>query len=276
MTVSSPIKNISSETLPPANAVALLDPDALESLLHHLIGMKWRRLQPEYDDPIKMLMNQGTKQWTAGWAPRGNTLYLLTWESDSFEERAWWRFFENGALVFEEMDGQSKTRSALFNRLLESDELPFISHSQWFEPMLHYNHPAEWRYAAVQALLNSLMVRPEMLNTLKDSLFKALEFDLSNPQWPLLEVLKLHRLAHKSPLVWLFQQLVQMGFIRTLQDNARLDRALTLLQNDYAYFSVQVAPIFKSLFDQAYEEFRQLMTQGTWRTGLRLRVPLHN
>jgi hypothetical protein len=265
--------------IPPIESTAdfasapLLDADAAESLLQHLIAYRWRRLQPEYDDPIKMLMDQGTKQWTAGWAPRGNTLYLLVWETDSFKDRAWWRFYENGVLIFEELDGESKSRSNLFNTLLESEQLPFASYMQWLEPMLHYNHSPEWRFDAAKALLSSMTTRPEIFNELKEPLFQALEFDLGNSDWPVLEVLKIHRLAHKNPLVWLFQQLVQTGFIRTLQDNTRLDRALSQLQNDYGFFGTQVLPIFTSLFGQAYEEFRQLITAGTWRTGLRLRVP---
>lgn len=250
-----------------------LEPDACDALLNYLVAQKWSRLQAEYDDPIRMLMNRGARQWTVGWAPDSTTLYLLVWEADSFNEQAWWRLYENGHCIFTEVDGQSKTRSALFNKLLESDSLPFATYQQWLSPILEYGQPGEWCTTAVQSILNTLVARPEIFNMLKNPLFKALEMDLGNPEWPLLEVMKIHRLAHKTPLIWLFQQLVQQGMIRTLQDNTRLDAALSLLQTDYFDFGHRVAPVFRSVYEQAYSEFRQLITDGTWRTSLRLKIP---
>lgn len=252
MTVSSPL--IAPET--PQRT--LLAPDAAEALLQQLVSQRWRRLKPEYDDPIGMLMDQGARQWTAGWAPHTNVLYLLVWEADSFKERAWWRLYEDGVLIFEELDGESKTRSALFNSLLESEKLPFLTLSQWLEPMLGYHHPSEKRYATVRALLGTLMSRPEIFTALKEPLFEALEADLGNSEWPVLEVMKIHRLSQKNPLVWLFQEMVRQGILRTLSDKNRLNRALSLLQDDYAYFGTQVLSIFRNLFMLAYDEFQQL------------------
>jgi hypothetical protein len=266
MVAPSPIQNSLAEPSAQTHA-SLLEPDALEALLQQLVSHRWRRLQPEYADPIGMLMNQGTRQWTAGWVPGANSLYLLVWENDSFKQRAWWRFYENGALIFEEPDGASRGRSALFNKLLESGQLPFVSYKQWLEPVLQYNQSPERRLFAVDSILNTLTARPEIFSALKEPLFAALELDLGNEQWPLLEVLKIHRLAHKNPLLGLFQQLLQRGFIRTLEDKKRLKRALILLQDDYAYLGAQVAPILRPLFEQAYLEFKQL-TAGDWRTVL--------
>lgn len=271
MTTSPTISPLPLKLPDPANAALngpLMEPGTLEVLLQQLVSQRWSRLQPEYDDPIGMLMNQGARQWTAGWSPRGNSLYLLVWESDSFEQRAWWRFYENGALLFEEPDGTSKSRSALFNTLLESGELPFVSYHQWLDPMLHYNHPPEARIAAVDNVLHSVKARPEIFDILRTPLFEALELDLKDEQWPLLELLKIHRLSHKNPLVRLFQQLMQLGFIRTLEDRKRLNQALSLLQDDYAFLSSQVAPFFRTLFEQAHQEFRQLMLTDGFRQNL--------
>jgi hypothetical protein len=251
-----------------------LSTDAVEALLRYFISKRWQRLQPEYADPLGMLMNRGARQWTAGWAPHGNTLYLLVWETSSFDTPAHWKLYENGTLIYLEQD--KGPRSNAFGQLLESKQLPFVSYEHWLEPLLHHRHEREARQEATQALLNTLLARPEVFDALKNPIFKALEADLGNPDWPLLELLKLHRLAHKNPLVHLFKQLVQTGFIRTQADMERLDRALTLLQKDYILYGNHIAPIVRPLYIQAFEEFRQLITDGYWRATLRVKSPLYS
>ncbi len=259
--------------MPQAGQNTLLNDTEADALLQMLLRTRWTRLPAQTDDPLGLLYSTGAHQWTAGWDANQHNLYLLVWELHSWEQKPRWCLYRNGELLIQEEDGASRNRSALLHKLLESDQLPFTTVERLLEPLLDYRCTLEQREISARQLLTSILARPQMLETFKGILFQALETDLANREWPVLEVMKIHRVSHKNVLVRLFRDLVKTGLIRTLRDNTRLDRDLNLLQDDYLYLGCQVSPLFRGAFDCAYEEFRHLITQDTWRTGLRFKLP---
>lgn len=253
------------------NPLQLAEP--IDSLLAELWKSRWSRLSSEYDDPLGMLFSNRVRQWTAGWH-QGN-LYLLVWEAHSWQTQPGWQLYENGERILNEEDGLHKSRSALLHKLLESDQLPFARYEDFFDPLIDYRFSQPQRETTAKALMTTILARPEIFDHLKEALFQTLEAELGEPEWPMLEVMKLHRLQRKTPLVWLFQQFVQTGFIRTLRDNSRLDRALTLLQEDWFQFGYKTAPLFRPAYDTAYDAFRAIITDGSWRARLRFKLPQH-
>jgi hypothetical protein len=176
--------------------------------------------------------------------------------------------------IFQEEDGFSQHRSKHLHQLLESEQLPFMAHSAFLEPLTDFQFSETDRLQAAHALMQTILARPECFEHLKETLFLALEADLGNPEWPLLDVLKLHRLAYKNSLVDLFRQCVQTGLIRTQADRTRLDCALSRLQQDFAEQGTKISFLLQPAYGQAYNRFRQLMTQGTWRIKLRMDTPV--
>jgi hypothetical protein len=265
-----PKLQLAPETPPASEGSVRLFPEEATELLKRLVRERWQRLSSEYDDPLGMLFGNRAKQWTAGWDPHSSVLYLLVWETDSWEEKPVWSLYRDGTLIFQEEDGFSQTRGNYLHQLLESEQLPFIGHSQFLEPLLDYRFVEPQRAKATQALLKTIQARPEIFANLKEPLFQALEAELRNQELPILEILKIHRLAHKNGLVDLFRHFVQDGFIRTAKDYARLDKALTLLQMDYAEQGPKISLLLQPIYLQAYNAFRQMMTSGTWRIKLRM------
>lgn len=249
---------------------ASLSADEADRLLAHLVASPWQRLSSEYDDPLGMLFSNRIRQWTAGWAPDdAGTLYLLVWEAPSWQEKALWSLYANGKLLYQEQHGLCKSRSQWCQKLLESEQLPFARMDALLAPLIHHQYPAEQREHAVRALLETMTARPEIVEPFKEALLQALEADLGNPNWPLLEVMKIHRLKHKTPLVWLFRQLVETGMLRAEADTQRLNQALARLQNDYSQFGRQVPPLFRPAFDAAHNAFCHQLQDGVWRVQRR-------
>jgi len=241
-----------------------------EALLQSLVRERWSRLSSEYDDPLDVLFANRVRQWTAGWGPTDGALYLLVWELQSWEQQPVWHLYRDGELIFRETEGVSKTRDMLLHQLMEAKQLPFASHAQFLEPLTRYGLPDEVRQLAAQALLDTILIRPEIFEHLKAPMFQALEAGLNDKTWPMLEMLKLHRLSHKNNLVWLFRHGVRTGLIRTLPDNLRLDTALTRLQEDYLHYGEQVPPMFQPAYEHAFQAFREIVTDGAWRIRLRM------
>lgn len=246
-----------------------LFPEEADALLEGLVKSRWRRLSSEYDDPLGMLFGNRAKQWTAGWAPHAQALYLLVWETDSWQEKPVWSVYQDGQLIFQEEDGFSHNRGGWLHQLLESEKLPFLSHQQFLEPLFDFLYPEAQRHQASQALLATILARPEIFTQLQEPLFKALEADLGNPEWPTLEVLKLHRLAHKVPLVDLFRQFVESGLVRTEKDCIRLDLALSQLQREFAAEGPKISSLFQPMHTRHFNALRQIVTNGLWRIKLR-------
>lgn len=255
----------------PAMPAPALDETEADALLQELVLQRWARLSSEYDDPLGVLFTEKARQWTAGWGQDGN-LYLLVWELQSWEQKPLWCLYRNGALLYREEEGYTRSRSDLCQKLLESDQLPFLTHEQLLAEFSRYGADPGMVREAARHLLDSILGRPEIFTQLKEPLFAFLEADLGNPDWPLLEVMKLHRLSHKNPVVWLFQQFVKTGLMRLPSDLKRLDSALTRLQQDYTLYGSGVFPFMQPAYDAAFYAFRQILTDGSWRIKLRFQL----
>jgi hypothetical protein len=84
-----------------------------------------------------------------------------------------------------------------------------------------------------------------------------------------LDILKLHRVAHKHIFVELFRECVQNGLLRAEKDRLRLDQALNHLQNEFKLLGTQLSFLFQSSFQQAQAALRNTLTQGNWRVRLK-------
>lgn len=268
-TSSQPEHSVPHPTHEGHGPLTRLFPEEADALLENLVKSRWRRLSSEYDDPLGVLFGSRTRQWTVGWHTESQSLYLLVWEIDSWQEKPVWSLYQNGTLVFQEENGFSQNRSQWCHQLLESTRLPFMTHQQFLEPLVEFLYPEVQRHQACHVLLNTILSRPEIFLQLKEPLFQALEADLHNPEWPVLEVLKIHRLAHKVPLVDLFRQFVENGLIRTEKDCLRLDEALNQLQTEFIEQGQQISSLFQSMYARHAQALRQIVTLGVWRIKLR-------
>lgn len=261
-------KASTTEAVQSASSTARLFPEEATVLLQTLVQQRWRRLSSEYHDPLGMLFGNRARQWTAGWDPTHQNLYLLIWETDSWQEKPVWSLYQDGALIFQEEEGFSKTRDSLFHQLLEGQNLPFLTQSQFLAPLVEFHFSPEQRQQTAQVLIQTFQTRPEVFDTLKAPLLEALERDFGNAEWPLLDILKLHRVAHKTLLVNLFRQCVQHGLIRTEKELQRLDGALNQLQTEFTELGQRISNLFMPALQASRNELKAIVTQGTWRVRL--------
>lgn len=245
-----------------------LFPEEVETLLRNLLQNRWQRLSSEYHDPLGMLFGNRAKQWTAGWDVEKSTLYLLFWETDSWQEKPFWSLYQNGTLIFQEEDGFSKNRSAILQELLESEHLPFLDATHFLEPLIDFRFSPDQRWQAGQALAQTIMARPEVFGYLKEPLLQTLETDLSNPDWPVLDILKLHRVAHKAVVVDIIRQCVNSGLFRAQKDTERLNQALDKLRADFSALEQRIAMLFQPALQRAHSDFKRVLTDGNWQARL--------
>lgn len=242
-------------------------------MLRSLLQNRWQRLSSEYDDPLGMLFGNRARQWTAGWSPEQKeaekkTLFLLVWETDSWQEKPVWSLYRDGQLIFQEEDGFSKSRSGVFHQLLESEALPFLDQSRFLAPLTDFRYDVNQRRQAAQILMRTIQARPEVFERLKDPFLKGLEADANNPDWPVLDILKLHRVAHKTVLVDLARQCVTIGLFRTQEDWERLDSALRQLEAEFAFLGQTISGLFAPALQEAQDEFTRILMDGDWRIQL--------
>lgn len=252
----------------PKSAIMLSD-EEVDHLLSDLVQSRWARLACQDADPLGMLFNDRAKQWTAGWEPHQQALLLLVWETDSWQNKPKWSLYRNGQLIFQAVDGLSAQRRQWLNQLLEGPQPPFIDATEFLARLSDFRFSEPQRRQAVEQLQQTVAILPEIVDPIKNALFEVLEADLGNPEWPMLEVLKLHRLAHKNPLVALLRNWVQQELLIHATDTARLDQALNQLQQDYLSQGQKIQPLFQPAYQQAYQEFRALLINGLWRIQLR-------
>jgi len=249
------------------------DSEHWDRWLAGLVQHRWGRLRFEYADPLAVLHNEGARQWTLGWLPQSAKLILLCWECHSFEAGGTWRIYENGRLVFDEADHLSKSRHALLNQLLESEQLPFVTPAQLIAPLQNLHQLPDWGRAAAQALSRTILAHPDIFSVLKPALFQALEADLNNPNWPVLDIQKIGRVAQKNRLVAVFAALLEsasppMQGILSYAERRRLQQALEAIQSNYYDLSRHTGSIVRPMLEHAYNEFRLMMTSGHWRTRI--------
>ncbi|WP_373533105.1 hypothetical protein [Vampirovibrio sp.] len=241
-----------------------LFPEEADALLQNLLQNRWQRLSSEYHDPLGMLFGNRARQWTAGWDTSKSTLYLLLWETDSWQNKPLWSFYQNGQLVFQEEDGFSKPRSAIFQQLMESKKLPFLDHAHFLEPLTDFRQAPSQRQQAGQRLAQTILARPEVWEHLKEPFLQALEADLNHPEWPLLDILKLHQVAHKVVLIDVIRQCVNAGLLRTQADQERLSQAVERLQNCFLALNNQISLLFKPALQKAHQALQNVLSDGHW------------
>ena len=276
MTISlafdTPPLNFQLPAIKPANREAespLLTEEEADQLLSTLVHCRWSRLACQDPDPLGMLFNDRGKQWTMGWEPQQQALLLFVWELNSWQNKPEWTLYRNGKLIFKASENISAQRRQWLTQLLEGPQPPFIEAPEFLTRLSDFSFSeAQRRQAAIQ-LQQTVAVLPEITIPLRAALLDVLDADLGNPDWPTLEVLKLHRLAHKNILVALLRQWVQQELLTDPSETAQLDRALSQLQQDYLTQSKQVQALFLPAYQQAYLEFRTLITNGLWRVQIR-------
>lgn len=238
-------------------------------MLRSLLQSRWQRLSSEYDDPLGMLFGNRARQWTAGWDSDKKTLFLLVWETDSWQEKPVWSLYRDGQLIFQEEDGFSKSRSGIFHQLLESEALPFLDQARFLAPLTEFQYDVNQRRQAAQSLMHTIQARPEVFEHLKEPFLKGLEADANNPDWPVLDILKLHRVAHKTVLVNLARQCVLIGLFRTQEDQERVDKALRQLQEEFVALGQTISGLFAPALQEAQGELKRILRDGDWRAQLR-------
>lgn len=271
-----PLPHSLQQTALPASG--LLSEEEADRLLSNLVQARWRRLECQDADPLGMLFNDRAKQWTIGWEPQEQALLLLVWETDSWQNTPTWSLYRNGALIFQATEGQSLQRKHWFSQLLESPHLPTITPTE-FLARLHDFRYAQEAPLAMQQILQTMRVWPDLLETIQGALLDILEADLGKSEWPTLEVLKLHRLNHKTPIISAFQDWIQQGLITQPASLERLQPALQQLQQDYLTLGQSIQPLFHTSYQKDFQEFRALMTYCLWRlymlkTPIRQQAPL--
>lgn len=245
------------------DTLSLADAQALLSTLQQ---ERWPRLAVEYHDPLSMLFNQqAARQWTLGWDHDQEKLYLLIWESIDWEKSAHWSLYCNGRLLYQEKDGHCKIRSRLCQSLLESPQLPVLEGKQLLYPLTDFRNAAQSQQQAAHSLIQTLKARPEVFESLKAPLLSALEHDLNNPNWPLLDILKLHRVTHKLALLLVFDSALQSGWLNRTIDQQRLLRAVSQLENTIDSLKSQLALLFQPWLTQTCQTLNRLLQQQHWQ-----------
>jgi hypothetical protein len=268
MTANTPAQPVTN--LP---STALLDEGEADRLLSQLVHARWSRLSCQDTDPLGMLFDDRARQWTMGWEPdQAQSLLLLTWETDSWQNQPVWSLYRNGQLIFQAVDGPASTRRKWLTQLLESPHLPTMTPTEFLARLSDFRYVQDTPQAVEQLRLTAA-VYPDAMNAIKDALLNLLEAELGNPEWPTLEVLKVHRLSHKNPIISLFQDWVQQGKIKDASDVRRLQHILSRLQQDYLALGQTINPLFQGTYQQAYQEFRSLQTTCNWRLHLLKTLP---
>ena len=259
----SPMKAPSvSNQLPRTGSMNELEAD---QFIDSLLQSGWARLACQDADPLAMLFNDRARHWTVGWEPGQESLLLLVWEVDSWQNKPVWLLYRNGELLFETSGAQSPARADKLTQLLESATLPTITPDELVSRLSDFRLTEPQRRQAAEQILQTLGTYPDLRKQLKTALFALLEAELDQSNQPTLEVMKLHRLAHKNLPVTLFQACLQRGWLHEPADLAHLQAALQLLQQNYLTLGREIHPLFLPGFQQAYQEFRGLFTECMWR-----------
>lgn|GEM_PF-2452603 len=246
------------------NQPLLSENDDIDQLLNSLVQMRWQRFACQDADPLDMLFNDRGKQWTAGWDPQEQALLLLIWETDSWQNKPTWSLYRNGQLLLQHVEGQSIMRSHWLTQLLESPQLPTLEPAEFVSRLSDFRFAQEAPLIAEQ-IRQTMTVFPELYSFLKSDLCNLLETDLNNPEWPTLEVLKLHRIQHKNVLLSLFLDALQQGRLSSHTDIERFSTALLRLDQDYRMLGQTIQPLFQAKYQQAAQTFKTIQNNCKWR-----------
>lgn len=252
-----------------ASDVATLDDEAAEALMGELILSRWARLLPEYDDPLTMLYQAKdaapARHWTLGWF--GVDLYLLVWETDTWQGAPRWLLYINGRPVYSKVCNEDSLFHHYGQEILEGDRLPAISWERLLARLSDFSLPVEQRTQATQHLTHTLLNAPWLVSSLALPLAHALGANLNEP-WPTLDMLKLNRLAGKNTLIKVLAALVKSGLIQKPEHKLALSRALNHVELAYRELAGIISPLLQDTYQEAFKTFQNTVNEGFWRVQL--------
>ncbi len=240
-----------------------------QHLFQYLIKHGWHRLKPEYDDPINMLYDDlPASEWTMGWDPKENTLYLLLWKKVSWQTQPSWQLYVNGIQRFECTETSFPKEAALCQELLESTKLTYLTFPNFLSRITDYHIPQEQREDSLKRLSTTIKNNPTLWNTLKHPFYHYLSKGLNTTQQPTLDLLKIHSLEQKNWLLQALKEWVGAGFVDTLEEKRLLNRLLNNIHYEYEKLGPLITPLAKPTYEKAYKTFQQVIAQGFWRIQL--------
>jgi hypothetical protein len=155
-------------------------------------------------------------------------------------------------------------RSQWLTQLLESPQLPTLEATEFISRLSDFRFVQNAPMIAEQ-IRQTITAFPELYSYLKNALFSLLETDLNNPEWPTLEILKLHRVQHKNVLLPIFLDALQQGRLSNRTDIERFNTALLHLDEDYRTLGQTIQPLFQAKYQQAAQEFKTIQNNCKWR-----------
>ena len=87
--------------------------------------------------------------------------------------------------------------------LFEGPQLETVSLKQLLSPLTSYQIPREHREYRVEVIADTAKAYPAILSALKTSLLTLLREELGISEWPMLDLMKIHRLDQKTILLYL-------------------------------------------------------------------------
>ncbi len=264
--MSSPLLKPTHQTSNPASS---LSQDEAHALLRQLIEHSWQRLKPECDDPINMLYDDlEASEWTMGWAPKDNTLYLLLWKKESWQSQPTWYLYINGIPAFQCNEDSFSKNAKLCQELLESPELPSLSIPDFLNRITDYHIPFEQREHSLSLLSETLKGHPKLWNTFKQPFYQYMAKGLNENNWPTLDLLKIHRLEQKHLLLQGLKEWTLSGLIDSLDEKRLLNRLLNQIHYQYEALGKIITPLAKPQYEKAYQNFQKIISQGFWHIQL--------
>ncbi len=248
-------------TLPEKQTPPLFSSEEARSCLHQLMEKGWHRLKPEYDDPINLLYdNLPANEWTMGWAPNNNTLYLIIWKKETWQTKPYWQLHINGTLRFECREDAKE--ATLFHQLMENNEFADLSFSRFFGRITDYHLSPEQRDQALTRLSTALINNPTLWKSFQIPFYPYLSRHLNSNHWPTLDLLKIHQLDQKTPLLQALKNWISAGLISTPDEKQRINRILNGIHYKYEQLGQHITPLAIPFYNKAYQAFQQTASDG--------------
>lgn len=252
----------------PLPASSPLSEDESNRLLRRLLQARWQRLRPECDNPLNMLYDLPANEWTLGWDPVDETLYLILWAKASWRHQPHWALYINGEQRHLCEDGALSPLAGQFRRIFTDDVLTFQSIERLLDPLVDYSLSGEQREQRIENLCRTLKAFPAAWSALRGPFLSLLGRDLSHDNWPMLDVLKIHRLDQKVQLLHCLKTLVQSFIITDSHEKDRIHQLIEQVHEGYEELGQILTPLVRPEYEASYRRFRHLIYNGFWRLRL--------
>lgn len=236
---------------------------AVRQRMSALAAVGWRRLAPECDDVLNMLCEHTpATQWTLGWGPGDQRLYLLLWRKDAWRAQKRWSLWVDGAYHFEWADVWHSRESRLCRDLMEGPRARNISASDLLRPLSRQT--ASLGGHAFYALEKCLLAHPFLWNGLKDALFDCLSEtprveDASAAVGFLFDLTPLQRLESVLPLLSLMIRVMKVNPLVCDADRARFDAIRQRLLAEHCALGRSLAPALRPAWEQSSRRLHYLL-----------------